>query len=318
MTATAVPETTEPARRPKKQRASVLYDAPGPQARVRNWIYTVIALLVLAAVVVFVVWKLNQKGQLEGKLWKPYTQADVWSGYIWPGLKHTLQATVVASIIALAFGVIFGLGRLSDHRWLRIPAGVVVEFFRAIPVLVMMFFALAGPPLIADAFGYVIEPVSAFQAVVAGLALYNGAVLAEIIRAGINAVPKGQSEAGYSIGLRKGGVMLRILVPQAITAMMPAIVSQLVVLLKDSALGYVIAYEDLLNTGFVQVKNAYSNLIPAAIVVTVIYVAMNMALGYLANWLERRSRRSRKSAARTLGAGTGAPPAVGVSGDATT
>jgi glutamate transport system permease protein len=137
-------------------------------------------------------------------------------------------------------------------------------------------------------------------------------VLAEIIRAGINSVPRGQTEAGYSNGLRKSGVMLRILVPQGITAMMPAIVSQLVVLLKDSALGYIIAYEDLLNSGFYPVKSNYGNLIPAAIVVTAVYVAMNMALGYLANWLERRSRRSGRSAARSLGTGTGAPPAVGV------
>jgi glutamate transport system permease protein len=201
---------------------------------------------------------------------------------------------------------------MSDHRWVRLPAGVIVEFFRAIPVLIMMFFALAGPPIIADAFGREFSPLSGFEAVVAGLTLYNGSVLAEIIRAGINSVPRGQAEAGYSIGLRKSGVMLRILVPQGITAMMPAIVSQLVVLLKDSALGYIIAYEDLLNSGFYQVKSNYGNLIPAAIVVTTVYVAMNMALGYFANWLERRSRRSGRSAARSLGTGTGAPPAVGV------
>jgi glutamate transport system permease protein len=209
--------------------------------------------------------------------------------------------------------VVFGLARMSDHWWIRVPAGVVVEFFRAIPVLIMMFFALAGPPLIADAFNRVISPITGFQAVVAGLTLYNGSVLAEIIRAGINSVPRGQSEAGYSIGLRKSGVMLGILVPQAITAMMPAIVSQLVVLLKDSALGYIIAYEDLLNSGFYEVKSNFGNLIPAAIVVTVIYVGLNIAIGKFATWLERRSRRSRKSSARTLSLGTGAPPAAGVS-----
>jgi glutamate transport system permease protein len=264
-------------------------------------ILTVVIGVVFAGVVVLLIWKLDQKHQLDGRLWKPYTQADVWQNYVWHGLWNTLKATIVAAILALVMGVVFGLARMSDHWWIRVPAGVVVEFFRAIPVLIMMFFALAGPPLIADAFNRVISPITGFQAVVAGLTLYNGSVLAEIIRAGINSVPKGQSEAGYSIGLRKSGVLLRILVPQAITAMMPAIVSQLVVLLKDSALGYIIAYEDLLNSGFYQVKGKFGNLIPAAIVVTVIYIAMNMLLGYLATWLERRSRRSRKSSARPVG-----------------
>ncbi|MCW2943542.1 MAG: polar amino acid transporter, inner rane subunit [Actinoallomurus sp.] len=308
MTTTAQKPPQAPTRRPRKDKASVLFDVPGPRAKRRNWLLTLLFSLVFLAVIGLLVWKLAQKHQLDGRLWKPYTDAEVWQNYVWHGLWNTLKATIVAAILALAFGVVFGLARLSDHRWVRVPAGAVVEFFRAIPVLIMMFFALAGPPIIADAFNRVISPVSGFEAVVAGLTLYNGSVLAEIIRAGINSVPKGQWEAGYSIGLRKGGVMLRILVPQAVTAMMPAIVSQLVVLLKDSALGYIIAYEDLLNSGFYQVKGKFGNLIPAAIVVTVVYVAMNMMLGYFANWLERRSRRNRRSSAKIVNA----PPAAGM------
>jgi glutamate transport system permease protein len=308
-----VTTTTTPA--PKAnvpQEVAVLFDVPGPRARRRNMLLTVVFGVVFAGLIALLLWGLVGKHQLDGRLWKPYTHANVWRTYIWNGLWNTIRAAVVAAVLALAFGVVFGLGRLSDRWWIRVPAGVVVEFFRAIPVLIVMFFALAAPPVFASAFNLVINPVTGFQAVVAGLTLYNGSVLAEIIRAGINAVPKGQSEAGYSIGLRKSGVMLGILVPQAVTAMMPAIVSQLVVLLKDTALGYVIAYEDLLNSGFYEEKGKFGNLIPAAFVVTVIYVAMNLALGYFAHWLERRSRRSRKSSARTLGTGVGAPPAAGV------
>jgi glutamate transport system permease protein len=315
-----VTTTTVPAPRARtaglRTEATVLFDAPGPRARRRNALLTVAFGVAFATLVALLVWSLAAKHQLDGRLWKPYTQADVWRTYIWSGLWSTVKVAVVATILALAFGVVFGLGRLSEHWWIRVPAGMIVEFFRAIPVLIMMFFAQAGPPLIASALGYVINPVTGFQAVVVGLTLYNGSVLAEIIRAGINAVPKGQSEAGYSIGLRKSGVMLGILMPQAVTAMMPAIVSQLVVLLKDTALGYIIAYEDLLNLGFYQEKGKFGNLIPAAIVVTVIYVAMNMALGRFAHWLERRSRRSRKSAAATLGTGVGVPPAAGVASTA--
>jgi glutamate transport system permease protein len=309
---TTTDASSAPSRRPSKNKPSVLFDAPGPRARLRNNIITLVATIVLLLVVYLLIARLNHEKQFASKLWEPFTEKDVWTIQIIPGLGGTLKAAAVASVFALVFGVIFGLGRLSDHKWIRVPAGAVVEFFRAIPLLIMIFFALAGPPAIMDAFGRVLPPVSAFLALVIGLTLYNGSVLAEIFRSGINSIPRGQSEAGYSIGLRKGGVMLRILVPQAITAMMPAVVSQLVVLLKDTALGYIIAYNDLLNAGLRVVSGNFGNIIPSAIVIAAIYIVINIALGMFATWLEKRSRRSRKTSARTLGTGTGLPPAVGM------
>jgi glutamate transport system permease protein len=131
--------------------------------------------------------------------------------------------------------------------------------------------------------------------VVFGLTMYNGSVLAEVVRAGINAIPKGQSEAGYAVGLRRGQLMRLVLVPQAITAMMPAIVSQLVVLVKDTALGTLIAYDNL--TAKVSIlQNLYTNAIPAAIVIACIYIPLNLALSLAATRLERRNRRRRISA----------------------
>ncbi|GGO07192.1 glutamate ABC transporter permease [Microbispora rosea subsp. aerata] len=244
--------------------------------------------LLLAA---YFVWtKFDEKGQWDGKLWQPFLQADTWTELILPGLRNTLTAAVVAAVLALLFGAVFGIARLSDHRWVRIPAAVVVEGFRAIPLLMMIFFAQYGGSLAG-------LTVSEFAAVVFGLMVYNGSVLAEIVRAGILAVPRGQAEAGYAMGLRKNQVMRLILLPQAVTAMMPAIVSQLVVLLKDTALGFVVAYADLLNAGARVVPANYANLIPSVIVIAVVYILINLALGYLANWLERRSRRSRKISA---------------------
>ncbi|MGH3545102.1 MAG: amino acid ABC transporter permease [Mycobacteriales bacterium] len=300
---TEIPERTS---RPDKERASALFDAPGPRTRQLHTVLSIVTGVIVLSLLGLLVWQLDTKGQWDPKLWKPFTDPQVWQNFIIPGLKNTLTAAAVAAVLAVAFGVIFGFGRLSDRRWVRVPCGAVVEFFRSIPVIIMIFFAQAGLPVIADAFNRYIEPVSAFQAVVVGLTLYNGAVLAEIFRAGIHAVPAGQAEAGYALGLRKSGVQLRILLPQAITAMMPVIVSQMVVLLKDSALGWIVAYEDLLNAGFVQLKSNFDNLIPAAIVITAIYVAINLALSYLARWLERRSRRSYKSSAAVLSVGTGA------------
>jgi glutamate transport system permease protein len=296
------PSVQPPAK--KAPQASPLFDAPGPRAIVRNRVITLVSVIVLLSIAYVIIKRMNEADQFQGKLWRPFLEADVWTTFIIPGLLGTLKATVLAAVLALLFGAIFGLGRLSDHRWIRVPSGAVVEFFRAIPLLLLIFFIFSGPATIANGLNREFPQISAFTAVVVGLMLYNGSVLAEVFRAGINAVPRGQSEAAYAIGLRKNGVMRLVLLPQAVTAMMPAIVSQLVVLLKDSALGYIVAYEELTNKGFRQVGANFGNLIPAAIVVTIIYIAMNLALSYLAHWLERRSRRSRKSAATTLSAGS--------------
>lgn len=312
---TATQTPPRPARRPKQQ--SVLFDAPGPRARLRNNVVTLVAAVAVLAIAYIFIARLRDRGQFTAKLWKPFTQQDVWTNQIIPGLEGTLSAAAVAAVLALVFGVVFGIGRLSEHRWISIPAAGVVEFFRAVPLLIMIFFVQAGPPAVMDAFGRVIPGggVSGFVALVTGLTLYNGSVLAEIFRSGINALPRGQSEAAYSIGLRKAGVMLRILVPQAVTAMMPAVVSQLVVLLKDTSLGYIIAYNDLLNAGVRVVPANFGNVIPSAIVIATIYIIINMVLGRLALWLERRSRRSPRTAAQTMST-IGAPPAPGMGDDA--
>ncbi|GLZ04352.1 amino acid ABC transporter permease [Actinomadura sp. NBRC 104412] len=318
--------------------ANVLFDIPGPRARARNQVLTVVSGVILVAVIVALAWRLNTRGQWEGSLWSPFLEGDVWTNLILPGLWNTVKAAAVASVLALLFGVVFGLARLSDHWWIRIPAGAVVEFFRAIPLLILIFLAFFIPnkisPVIAqspfgtfqrvmvDTFGWIfgieitagVITVPAFAAVVFGLVLYNGSVLAEVFRAGINSIPKGQSEAAYSIGLRKNGVLRLVLLPQAVTVMMPAIVSQLVVLLKDTALGFIIAYSELLQAGFKQIPPNYgNNVLQAGIVVAVIYITMNMLISMLANRLEARSRRSRRTAAKTIGTGTGAPPAAGMS-----
>ncbi|MET7464251.1 amino acid ABC transporter permease [Nonomuraea sp. NPDC005501] len=268
---------------------AVLFDTPGPRARVRNHLLTVVSVVLVAAALYGVYRGFDAKGQWEGKIWEPFLQASTWQEFIIPGLIGTLKAAAAAAVLAMLFGAVFGLARLSDHAWIRVPAGLVVEVFRAIPLLLLIFFIFYLAPNVMGGGDY------AFFAVVLGLTLYNGSVLAEVVRAGVLSVARGQSEAAYAIGMRKNQVMRMVLLPQAVTAMMPAIVSQLVVLLKDTALGYIIAYVDLLNTGFKILPAVFfGSLIPAAIVIGIIYVALNMSLSYLANLLERRTRRSRK------------------------
>ena len=284
--------------------ATVLYDVPGPRARGRNRLLTVVFSVAFAAVAAVVAWKLGQKSQWAAQKWKPFLRADIWTRHIIPGLEGTLKAAAIGAVLALAFGIIFGIARVSGHWWIRAPAGTVVELFRAIPLLLLIFFASYVPGALTN---FTWNP-TALQAVVFGLTMYNGSVLAEVVRAGINAIPKGQSEAGYAIGLRKGQLMSLILVPQAITAMMPAVVSQLVVLLKDTALGTIIAYDNLTSNLSV-LQNLYTNAIPAAIVIAGVYILVNLALGWIATQLERRNRRRGRAGsalmAATLGAGTG-------------
>jgi glutamate transport system permease protein len=280
---------------------AVLYDHPGPRAKVRNNLLTVVFGVVLLALLYFIYAKFDDKGQWAGTLWKPFTQSSTWTEYILPGLWHTLEAAAVAMVLSLVYGLLFAVGRLSDHWWLRIPSGVVVEFFRAVPLLLLMFFIFFGVPFLTQ------QPMSVFWAVVAGLTLYNGSVLAEAFRAGIRSVPSGQSEAAYAIGMRKGQVMREILLPQAARAMLPVIVSQLVVLVKDTALGYIIAYPELLQLGVNNLSANFGNVVQAAIVAGMIFIVVNSSLTALAGWLERRTRR----AGRAPRAKTAVPP-VGV------
>ncbi|MFF5105555.1 amino acid ABC transporter permease [Streptomyces sp. NPDC000134] len=293
--------------------SSVLYDAQGPRAKRRNVVLTVVFLAAVAAVVWWVLSTLKDKGQLEWVQWEMFfTSTEPWSTYIWPGLENTLKAAALAMVIALPLGAVLGIARLSDHAWVRVPVSIVVEFFRAIPVLVLMIFGLA---LFAE-YTNVSSDDRPLFAVVTGLVLYNASVLAEIVRSGILALPKGQSEAAMAIGLRKNQLMRLVLLPQAVTAMLPAIVSQLVVVLKDTALGgAVLTFPELLASANTMSGYYGANVIASFTVVAVIYIALNFALTTFAGWLERRLRRGKKSTgavlkaddAQTAGtAGTGA------------
>lgn len=270
---------------------SVLYDVPGPRAIARNRILGVVTVIVVAAIIGFFVWRLWATGQFTAEKWQAFTYTNVW---IQLGLAtlRTLSAFAVAAVGALILGFILALGRMSQHAWLRYPVTAVVEVLRAIPVLVFMFLLYYGMPVI----GVRMDP---YWAVVIALIAYNGSVLAEVIRAGVESLPNGQREAGYAIGLRKSGVMRLILLPQAIRAMMPVIIAQLVVTLKDTALGFIITYEELLFYARFLGNQAMlgSPIVPATIVVAIIYIGLCLMLSAVATATEKRLRRSAKTIA---------------------
>jgi glutamate transport system permease protein len=274
----------------------VLFDVPGPKARARQRIGTVIGAVVVLAVIAFVLVRLGRNGQLDPQRWAVLFDPN--SGVpqaLGKALVRTLQAAAVGMVLATILGLLLAVGRLSDRPWVRGPVATYIEFFRAIPLLVVIFTLY----FVLPSFGV---RISAFAALTGGLVLYNSAVLAEIFRAGILSVDRGQSEAAYGLGMRKSQVMTLVLLPQAVRRMLPVLIAQLVVLLKDTSLGFIIGYFELLRQARSLVEfftptfgNQYTFQLYVA--AAMIYIIINVALSQLAKLVERRTRRNKKAAA---------------------
>lgn len=261
---------------------SPLFDAPGPRARRRHAILTLIGVVIALGGVALVGRKMADAQQLQGYMWSPFLSGVVWTDYLLPGLWGTLRAAALSVVLAGVLGLALGVGRLWHLRVVRWTSGVVVEFFRAVPVLIMMIFAF-GLYARNQVFPSSLNPLAA---VVTGLTLYNGSVIAELIRSGVQNLPRGQTEAGLSIGLTREQTLWSVQLPQALTAMLPALIGQLVVILKDSALGYGITYLELLNWSKTM-GSAYANTVPAYIVAALLFILANYSLTKVAGWAER-------------------------------
>ncbi|MEU5682583.1 amino acid ABC transporter permease [Streptomyces venezuelae] len=266
--------------------STALYDIPGPKTVRRHKLYGVISTLIVLALVGWLLYLLFDTDQFTATKWTPFEYKGI-QELLLRGLGNTLKAFAISAVLALALGGLLAVGRLSDHRPVRWLATLVVEFFRAMPVLVMIFFV------------FVALKVQPLPALVAGLTLYNGSVLAEVFRSGVNSVERGQREAAYALGMRKTQVMGHVLVPQAVRAMLPAIISQLVVALKDTSLGYLITYEEFLHAGKLIASNLDYDLpfIPVVMVISPIYIGMCMLLSWFAQWVSKRQRRNPKTEA---------------------
>lgn len=270
--------------------ATVLYDIPGPHTRKRHRVYGIVSTALLLALVGWVIYLLFDTDQFTSAKWSPFEYKGI-QELLLRGLGNTLKAFAYAAVLSLALGAVLAVGRLSEHRPVRWVSTVLVEFFRAMPVLVMIFFI------------FVALKVQPLPALVAGLTLYNGSVLAEVFRTGINSVERGQGEAAYALGMRKTHVTAYVLAPQAIRAMLPTIISQLVVALKDTSLGYLITYEEFLHAGKLIASNLDYDLpfIPVVMVISPIYIGMCMLLSWFATWVARRQRRNPKTEAVGVG-----------------
>lgn len=266
---------------------TVLYDVPGPRARRRSRIISVVVIAVLVAIAVWVVVGMasprvtatgaEQPSLLDPSRWDIFLDVAVWRR-IGDALRATLWMAVSGAALAIVIGVLFSFGRTARTAWVRVPVTAVLEFFRGMPVLLMMLFILL-------AFG-----VEAYWAGVLALGVYNGAIIGEILRAGVAALPRGQREAGLAIGLSAVHTRFLIEFPQAVRNMLPIIIAQLVVLLKDTALAYVIGYRELLRT-VDSLSDFFGSryLFSLFLVVLVVYLALNLLLSWIARTVARRT-----------------------------
>lgn len=270
---------------------AVLYDVQGPRAKRRVLIASLVGAVLLLALMALAALRLADNGQFEYEKYEPFfTEPALYERLILEGLKNTLIAAAYALVLALLLGTVLAFGRLS-HRWfIRVPAVAVIEFFRGVPLLLLILGLFLAYPVVTG------SQLPALWALVIGLTLYNGAVIAEIIRAGVLAIPKGQSEASLAMGMGRGQTLRLVLLPQAVRVMLPALVSQLVVLLKDTSLGFVIGYSELLRIGGRTVQTL-DNPIQLYVFVALIYIVINSLLSALAGYLERRQRRTVGSSA---------------------
>ncbi|WP_370415207.1 amino acid ABC transporter permease [Streptomyces fradiae] len=265
--------------------ASVLFDAPGPKAKVRNRIYAVVGSLAILALLAVSVMRLSDKGHLAPEMWDIFNYAGIRQN-IADALLSTLKAFGLAAVGSLVLGVLLAVARLSDHNPVRWAATTFIEVFRSIPLLITIFAVWVA--FLTD---------YSMWALALGLSVYNGCVQAEVLRAGVNAVPRGQREAAYALGMTKTQVMTSVLLPQAVRSMLPTIISQLVVTLKDTSLGFVILYPELLYSARLIASNTLVNgqypYVSVIVVFGAIYIALCLALSALATWIERRGRRAK-------------------------
>lgn len=267
----------------------LLFDEPGPQGRRRIRIATVLAVVAGLALIGLALRQFGENGQLAADRWRPYGTWPMWR-YLLDGLKATAEAAAVSIALSMAGGIVLALGRLSPNRLLRWPSATYVEVVRTIPALLLVYVVLFALPK------YGLN-LPLFWKLVVPLSVSNAAAFAEIFRAGILSVERGQTEAGLAVGLTRGQTMRMIVLPQAARRVLPSLVSQSVGLLKDTSLGYVVSYAELLYSGKV-LANYNHLLIQTYIIIAVVYLVINATLSKVARALEARQRTRPLRAAR--------------------
>ncbi len=256
-----------------------LYEAPGPKAHKRIVLATAISLAALGALLILVIRQFYITRQLNPQYWSFFTKATTWK-FLGRGLAGTLKTALTAGIIAFAAGLLLMLGRISKNKLVRIISTALIEFSRGVPTLLFIYFFF----LVAPQFGL---KMSAFWKISVPVAISAAGVVAEVLRSGVNAVPKGQTEAALSLGMRDNSVFFKIVFPQALQYVIPALISELVIVLKDTTFAYVVNYADLMQNARVLISN-YDALLSVYLMTAVIYILINYLLNKVSVAVARR------------------------------
>lgn len=265
----------------------ILYEPPGPKTRKRIAVATVISLIALAALLAVIIRQFYITGQLSAKYWSIFTRYTTWR-FLGRGLAGTVKVALMASVVTFAAGLLMMLGRISRSRILRGVSTVLIEITRGIPTLLFIYFFF----LLAPQFGL---KLPAFWKITLPVSISAAGVVAEVLRSGVNAVPKGQTEAAISLGMRSGSVFFKIVFPQGFRYVIPALIAEIVIVLKDTTFAYVVNYADLMQNAKVLISN-YDALLSVYLVAAVIYIIIN----YLLNKLSVAIAGRRKVSAVTV------------------
>ncbi|MDX1417161.1 MAG: amino acid ABC transporter permease [Candidatus Promineifilaceae bacterium] len=225
-----------------------------------------------------------------------YTNPDYQEAFVFiiPGLQVTLYTTLVAFAIALVIGLIAGLGSVSNNTAIRNIAVTYVEFIRGVPTLVLIFtLAFVIVPAAVDAVNIDNKVVSNNTRAIIALAVIYGAFLAEIFRAGIESISKGQMEAARSLGMSYRQAMQFIILPQAVRNISPALGNDFIAMLKDSSLVSVLAVRDITQRSRLYAGSTF-RFRESYLVLTFLYLSMTIALSLLLRWYERRIGKGRR------------------------
>lgn len=265
----------------------ILFDEPGPRGRRMIRLWTVVVSLLVLALLAGAVWEFWYNNQLDADKWTSFTQSSTLK-FLGAGLKGTFLTTLVAAVVSFPLALVLALGRVAHGPLLPRLSAAWVEFFRSIPMLLVVYFFLLAVPRLSLGGHRANLPV--FWMLVVPMILVSSAANAEVFRAGIKAVDKGQYEAAASLGMHDSLAMRLVILPQAFRLVLPNLLTGLVSLLKDSTLGYVVSYPELMQQG--RVLTAFNHdMIQTYLVVAVVFVVINFLLSQAADRLQSRVTR---------------------------
>ncbi len=272
----------------------VLYDNSGPRTRRRVLISSIAVGILLIGVLVLVLLRLAEQEQLSGERWGPIVNPfDSQFLALWTGLSKALLNNIIAAVLAMVLSLVIGtllaVTRITSAPWYRWAVVGYIELFRGLPVVIAIFFAYAVLPEIG-----INLPLLWY--LVIGLTAYNSVIIAEIVRSGVAALPGGQAEAAAAVGLTRWQSLRLVQLPQAFRVMLPALISQLVVIFKDTSLGFIILYEESVRFARIAIQSL-DNPLQLFFALAVIFIVINYGLGKFAEWVERRLSRDSATAA---------------------